>query len=207
VGDPRRFSNKYERPKRLWEMSRLKEEKGLKLEYGLKNMRELWGMNQNLKKARREARRLQSVTEEERSVRLPELMAKLNKIGVITKEAKLEDVLSLTVRDVLERRLQTRVCKRGIAKTMAQARQLITHGFIAVDGRKVSAPSYIVKADEEEKITLYKKIDLNISEKSAEPEKKEAKPKEEGAEEEEAEEKVEAPKELDLPPAAEKVVE
>jgi small subunit ribosomal protein S4 len=206
VGDPRRFSNKFERPKRLWEMSRLKEEKGLKLEYGLKNMRELWGMNQNLKKARREARRLQSVTEEERSVRLPELMAKLNKIGVITKEAKLEDVLSLTVRDVLERRLQTRVCKRGIAKTMAQARQLITHGFIAVDGRKVSAPSYIVKADEEEKITLYKKIDLNISEKSAEPEKKEAKPKEEGADEE-AEDKVEAPKELDLPPAAEKVVE
>lgn len=206
MGDPRRFSNKFERPKRLWEMSRLKEEKGLKAEYGLRSMRELWGMGQNLKKARREARRLQSVTEEERAARLPELMAKLNKLGIISKEAKLEDVLSLTVRDVLERRLQTRVCKRGIAKSMAQARQLITHGFIAVDGRKVSSPSYIVKADEEEKISLYKAIDLAISEKSAEPEKKEAKPKEEGAEEE-AEEKIEAPKELDLPPAAEKVVE
>ncbi len=206
MGDPRRFSNKYERPKRLWEMSRLKEEKGLKAEYGLRSMRELWGMGQNLKKARREARRLQSVTEEERSKRLPELMAKLNKLGIISKEAKLEDVLSLTVRDVLERRLQTRVCKRGIAKSMAQARQLITHGFIAVDGRKVSSPSYLVKASEEEKISLYKNIDLSISEKAAVPEKKEAKPKEEGAEED-AEEKVEAPKELDLPLAAEKVVE
>ncbi len=206
MGDPRRFNNKFERPKRLWETSRLKEESGLKKEYCLKSMRELWGMNQSLKKARREARRLQSVTEEERSLRLPELMAKLNKLGIISKEAKLEDVLSLTVRDVLERRLQTRVCKRGIAKTMAQARQLITHGFIAVDGRKVSSPSYLVKADEDEKISLYKKIDLSISEKSAEPEKKEEKPKEEAAEEE-AEEKVEAPQELDLPPAAEKVVE
>lgn len=205
MGDPRRFSNKFERPKRLWEMSRLKEEKGLKAEYGLKNMRELWGMNQTLKKARREARRLQSVTEEERATRLPELMAKLNKLGVISKEAKLEDVLSLTVRDILERRLQTRVCKRGIAKSMAQARQLITHGFIAVGGRKVSSPSYLVKASEEERISLYKNIDLSISEKSAEPEKKHEKPASEA--EGEAEEKVEAPKELDLPAAADKVVE
>ncbi|MEM4272107.1 MAG: 30S ribosomal protein S4 [Candidatus Bilamarchaeaceae archaeon] len=212
MGDPRKLKNKYERPKRLWETSRLAEESALKKEYCLKNMRELWIMNQELKKVRREARRLQSASEEERSKRLPELMEKLNRLGILGKGTKLEDILSLSIRDILERRLQTRVCKRGIAKSMAQARQLITHGFIAINGRKVSSPSYLVKAHEEDKISLYKNIDLSVSERAAgvereKAEKKEGRHKAEGEGGEEAEEKIEVPKELDLPPEAEKVVE
>ncbi|MCP4646710.1 MAG: 30S ribosomal protein S4 [bacterium] len=204
MGDPRKFGNKYEHPKRLWEADRIKEEKGLKREYGLKTMRELWVMNQELKKMRREARRLLSVTQEERQRDLPKLMNKLARLGILSADSKLEQVLSLSVRDVLERRLQTRVIKRGLAKTAKQARQLITHGFISVKGRKVNSPSYLVPVSEDDSIDYYKKIDLSMPEpeEEAAPEKEAPKAAGEGEEK-----KVDAPKELGLPPAAEKVVD
>ena len=66
MGDPRRLRNKIERPKKLWDVDRIKEEKALKNEYGLANMSELWRAASELKKYRREARRLLSLTEEER---------------------------------------------------------------------------------------------------------------------------------------------
>jgi len=203
MGDPRNFKNKYEHPKRLWETQRISEEKALKREYGLKTMRELWVMNQELKKMRREARRLLSVGEDERSRDLPKLMNKLARLGILDRSAKLEQVLSLSVRDVLERRLQTRVLKRGLAKTAKQARQLITHGFISIKGRKVDSPSYLVPVSEDDTIAYYKKIDLEVPEEEEEPAPK-VPAKEESAE---VEVKEEAPKELDLPPAADKVVD
>lgn len=149
-------------------------------------MRELWVMGQELKKMRREARRLLSVSEEERARGVPQLMGKLNRLGILGKEAKIEDILSLTVKDVLERRLQTRVYKKGLAKSMAQARQLITHGFIMVGERKVSSPSYLVASKDEDRIAYYKVIDLSISENVSEPKTEAKKPAAEAAEEEPA---------------------
>ena len=204
MGDPRRFRNKYEHPKRLWERERLAEEKGLKREYGLKSMKELWVMNQELKKLRREARRLLSVTEEERVRDLPKLMNKLDRLGILKRDSKLEQVLSLSVRDVLERRLQTMVLRKGLAKSTRQSRQLITHGFISVNGRKVDSPSYLVPVSEEGSIAYYKKIDLSAPEPEEPQEKGASAPK---ASAEEGEVKGEVPKELDLPEAAEKVAE
>lgn len=46
---------------------------------------------------------------------------------------------------LLERRLDNVVYRLGIATTRAQARQLVTHGHIVVDGRKTNIPSYTVK--------------------------------------------------------------
>lgn len=206
MGDPRRFKNKYEHPKRLWERERLVEDKGLKRDYGLKSMKELWVMSQELKKLRREARRLLSVTEEERTRDLPKLMNKLDRLGILKRDSKLEQVLSLSVRDVLERRLQTRVLRKGLAKSVKQSRQLITHGFISVNGRKMDSPSYLVPVSEDDSIAYYKKIDLSAPEPEEPPKKEEAKPETSSGEEEE-EVPEEAPKELDLPAAAEKVAE
>ena len=141
MGDPRRFRNKYERPKKLWDAQRIEEDGTLKSEYALKNMRELFVMNQELKKYRREARRMMSLTDDERKKSEAKVLAKLNKFGILDKTATLDDVLSLSVRDILERRLQTRVYKKGLAKTMKQSRQFITHGMITVSGRKESSLS------------------------------------------------------------------
>jgi small subunit ribosomal protein S4 len=49
-----------------------------------------------------------------------------------------------------QRRLQTYIVRRGLAKSFFQARQLIAHGHISIAGRKVTAPSYHVRIDDEE---------------------------------------------------------
>jgi small subunit ribosomal protein S4 len=46
---------------------------------------------------------------------------------------------------MLERRLDNVVYSLGFASSRAQARQLVRHGHIQVDGRKTSIPSYQVK--------------------------------------------------------------
>ena len=161
MGDPPKLRNKYTRPKRLWDVDRIKEDKTLKSEYALRNMKELWMAVAELKKYRREARRLLSRTEEERSKDAPKILHKLNTLGILEKTAGLEDILSLTVKTILERRLQTLVYRKGLANTLRQSRQLITHGFISVKGRKVSAPSCLITVPEESVINYAKSIDLN----------------------------------------------
>jgi len=172
MGDPRKLRNKYERPQKLWDVDRLAEEKGLKTEYGLRNMRELWRSTAELKKFRREARRLLSVTEEERRDDAKKILAKLARLGILKEGAVIDDVLSLEVKSILERRLQTMVLRKGLAKTTAQSRQLITHGFIAINGRKVTRPGYLVSVGEEAALSYARQIDLDV--KVKEPEAQQA---------------------------------
>lgn len=197
MGDPRKLRNKYERPKKLWDEFRLASEKALKKEYALRNMRELWVSVHELKKYRREARRLLSLTEEERKGDAAKILAKLNKLGILEREATLDDVLSLSVRNVLERRLQTLVFKKGLAKTMRQSRQLITHGYISVGGRCVSSPSCLLDVEEEGTIGYARPINLSakppVEAKETKAESAEAPPGEEPAEE--AQQKPEKPAE------------
>ena len=49
---------------------------------------------------------------------------------------------------MLERRLDNVVYSLGFAASRAQARQLVRHGHVEVDGRKISIPSYQVKAEQ-----------------------------------------------------------
>jgi len=49
---------------------------------------------------------------------------------------------------LLERRLDNVVYRLGFATTRAQARQLVTHGHITVNGRKTNVPSYTVRVGE-----------------------------------------------------------
>lgn len=160
MGDPRKLKNKYSKPKKLLDKGRIQEESKLKRSYGLKNMRELWLAASELKKARREARRLLSLPEAQRKKEQHIVLSKLQRLAILDEKAKIEDVLSLSVKDVLERRLQTRVLRKGLAKSMAQARQLITHGFIAIGNRMVNVPSYTVSKAEDEGVRHYKSIDI-----------------------------------------------
>ena len=47
---------------------------------------------------------------------------------------------------LLERRLDNVVFSLGFAESRAQARQVVAHGHIVVNGRKLDVPSYLVKA-------------------------------------------------------------
>jgi small subunit ribosomal protein S4 len=82
-----------------------------------------------------------------------ELLTKLKKIGVLQETAALDNVLDLSIEDILERRLQTLVFRKSLAKTAYQARQLITHGHVLIGNRRVTIPSYIVSREEEAQVT------------------------------------------------------
>jgi len=142
----------YETPNHPYQGERIAEESGLIGKYGLKNKEELWRAESELRTYRREARKLLGRSQgdaEAASVEGREFLAKLQRLGILSEQDSLDDVLSLDVTDVLERRLQTVVYRKGYANTTAQARQFITHGHIVVDGRRVQTPSYKVAVDEE----------------------------------------------------------
>lgn len=48
----------------------------------------------------------------------------------------------------LERRLDALVLRSGIARTIYQARQMVVHGHIQVNGQKVDKPSFRVRPDD-----------------------------------------------------------
>jgi len=50
---------------------------------------------------------------------------------------------------ILELRLDNVVYRLGFGKTRRQARQMVSHGFFAVNGKNVNIPSYSVKVGEE----------------------------------------------------------
>lgn len=165
MGDPRRLTSKAETPRKVWDAERIKNESQLKREYGLRRTRELWVTLAELKKVRRSARSLLSLGEEGREKGM-QIISKLQRLGIAKAQTRLEDVLGLTVRDFLERRLQTLVFKKGLARTMRQARQLIVHGFISVGGRRVTIPSYMVTVSEEPTISYYKAIEIEPAKES-----------------------------------------
>jgi small subunit ribosomal protein S4 len=53
---------------------------------------------------------------------------------------------------LLERRLDNVIYQLGIASSRTQARQLVRHGHILIDGKKVDIPSYLVKTGQEIKL-------------------------------------------------------
>ncbi len=157
MGDPGRLRKRYEGPKRLWDKKRIEEEKALREEFGLKNARELWTMQTLLRRIRREARRLLSKKGADLEKRTSQLMGRVKKFLIHNADAEVKEILLLTTKDILDRRLQTVVFRKHYAKTAKQARQLITHGHISVNGRKVSSPSYLVSFAEEEQVGWYKR--------------------------------------------------
>ena len=182
MGDPRRLRNKFERPKKLWEEDRIKHDKALKIEYGLKNMAELWRATAELKKYRREARRLLALTEEERKADSEKILTKLAKTGILKKGSDVNDILSLEVRSILERRLQTIVTRKGLARTMKQSRQLITHGYIGMGGRRINRPGIMIDIADEAKIAHTHPIDISVRDEEVEEKVKATEaPKPEGA--------------------------
>ena len=121
-------------------------------EYGLRNKHELWRHETLLSKFRSIARTLIGETPEERKKMENELLARLKKLGVLDEMAVLDNVLDLTIEDILERRFQTIVFRKGLVKTMQQSRQLIGHGHITIGNRRVTTPGYIVPKAEESQI-------------------------------------------------------
>jgi small subunit ribosomal protein S4 len=149
MGDPRKIRSKYSRPRHPWEGTRIAEETALVREYGLKNKTEIWKLSSKLKTFKDIAKNLIAATGAQAGKERTQLLGRLSKYGLVKPDAPLDDVLGLTLKDILERRLQTLVFRKGLARTMTQARQFIVHSHVAVGAKTVSSPGYLVTTAEE----------------------------------------------------------
>lgn len=178
MGHPKRRKKTYEKPRRPWVLQRIKDEKELVEKYGLKNKREILKAASIIKNYRREIRNILAEIAgrkpTEHAMRKKEdILASFKRLGILkervvegeseVESSGLEDVLALGIEDIMERRLQTRVYKRGLANSLRHARQLIVHGHIAVDGRRITIPSYTVSLGEEKGIGYYRHAPVSIS--------------------------------------------
>jgi small subunit ribosomal protein S4 len=153
MGQTKKIRKKYETPAHPWQKERIIEEKEYLRTYGFKNKKEIWKEVAKLKKARLQAKKvIADKSSEQANKEKEQLLTRLVRFGLLTKDSKLEDVLGLKSSDFFERRLQTLVFKKGLARSPKQARQFIVHGHVVVNNKKVTAPSYMVSLEEESKI-------------------------------------------------------
>lgn len=153
MGDPRKSKKKFSKPKKIWDNERIERERGLMREYGLRRKKEVWKTESFLRDLRRQAKNLIARRDEAQGKKESEqLISRLVKLNLVKGGALLEDVLGLELKSVFDRRLQSIVFKKGLAKSIKQARQFVVHGHISVGENRVNVPSYLVRADEEDKI-------------------------------------------------------
>ena len=155
MGHPRKARKKYNTPPHPWNAERIKSENKLMVKYGLKNKKEIWKADTLVRKYSREARYLLGFAQDQAVEEKNELLGHLVRIGVLSEDAHLEDILNLNVEDILSRRLQTVVHRKGLARTAKEARMFVVHGHIAMNGKKIDSPSFMVKRGEEEFVGFY----------------------------------------------------
>ncbi|MFB6241568.1 MAG: 30S ribosomal protein S4 [Candidatus Nanosalina sp.] len=182
----KKLKKQYETPTEAWDEDRIEEETELVEEFGLRNKKEVYQAESELRGLRRQARKAIAADSEEQ--RKP-LLDRANSLGLIKSGGDIDDVLSLSTKDILERRIQTAVERKGYADTVREARQLVVHGHIYVDGQQVNVPGYLLTQEEEKELELrMPENDDESEEESAEEEETEEPSEESTSEEEEQEE-------------------
>jgi len=82
--------------------------------------------------------------------------------GVYERALRRRGVTGETMLQILESRLDSVVCNLGFAATRPAARQMITHGHMKVNCRKVNIPSFAVKVND-----VIEVKDSNVSRQAA----------------------------------------
>ncbi|MBI2668260.1 30S ribosomal protein S4 [Candidatus Woesearchaeota archaeon] len=154
MGDIKRLKKKYTPPAHPWIKSAIEEGSALIKEFGLVKKKEILIAASVLKKYKNMAKRLIADTTVQGQKEKEMLMSKVFRLGLLPQNAPLDDVLSLQVKDLLERRLQSVVFRKNLARSMKQARQFITHRHIIVGKKQITSPSYLLSREEEIAITV-----------------------------------------------------
>lgn len=152
MGAPKKQRKKYSPPLHPWQKERIEEEAVLLREYGFKNKIEIYKMRSILKGFADQAKNLIASKTKQAEKEKIALLNKLSNLGLITKTGDIDDVLDLSINDIMDRRLQTLVYKKAKARSIKQARQLIVHEHISIGNKKITSPSYLVPVEEENSI-------------------------------------------------------
>ena len=156
MGDPRKQRKKFSKPGHPWQKERILAEKDILKKYGFKRKNEIWKMDSMLRKFLGRAKTIIAQASAQSEIEKKQLLDRLHSLGLLKKDSRIEDVLNLTLENILERRLQTLLCRKNFASTMSQSRQFITHEHVAIGNKKITIPSYIVSISEEPNIKLVK---------------------------------------------------
>ena len=154
MGDPKHPKKKYQTPDHPWQRARLEEEAVIKKDFGLKTKTEIWKLRSKWRAWARQAKKLASLHTLQSDKEKKQILDKLNKYGLVEKNATLNDVLAIELKDIFDRRLQSVVFTKKLARTMKQARQFIVHKHILVNGKTITTPSYLVSSSEESTIAF-----------------------------------------------------
>merc|ERR1712086_996694 len=144
------FSKTSKTPRRAYDKERLDAELKMIGQFGLKNKREIWRNGLILSKVRATARTLLTKDEKDpqRIFEGQALMRRMIRYGILDEDKqRLDYVLELKVENVMERRLQTLVFKRSLAKSIHHARVLIRQRHIRVGHQIVDVPSFMVRVE------------------------------------------------------------
>lgn len=164
MGHPKLKKKTYSKPPHPWQKERIEEEVGLLKEFGLKNKREIWKVASLLRKYFAQAKKLIALATPQAEMEKAKLLKKLSSLGLIGETTKLEDILVITLKGILNRRLQTLIYKKGMAKSVRQARQFIAHRHIVIGNKKITTPSYLVTKEEEALISFAPSSSLSSQE-------------------------------------------
>jgi small subunit ribosomal protein S4 len=149
MGDIKRFKKKYTTPMHPWNATRIVLEGEIKSKYGVANKKEIWKMESTLKTFKDQAKTLLTRTDTQAEAERRQMQSRMVRLGLVKAGSEMDDILGLQLRDIMNRRLQTLVLKRRLARSIKHARQLIVHEHITVGGKKVTSPSYLVLVEEE----------------------------------------------------------
>lgn len=160
---PGKKNKTYETPNHPWQDTRMAGEVELIKAYGLRNKREVWKAESILRKYRSDAMSLLAIVASSPDGELKghakteadQILGRLIRYGILKPDSEVDDILGLKSENILERRLQTQVLRLGLARTVRQSRQFITHGHIAINGRRATVPSMLISKEDEMNITYY----------------------------------------------------
>lgn len=179
MGGIKKIRKKYSRPQHPWRSARIEEENKIGKEYGIPKKTEVWKAKSRLESFKSQAKTLSTLNTAQAEIERKNLFQKLKKYNLIKSDDSADAILGITLQDVLNRRLQTIVHQKGFAKSMKQARQMITHRHVLVRNKIITSPGYIVEVSEEGTIELSPKspfYDASHPERSREKSKRVRRP-------------------------------
>ena len=154
MGDPKQSRKKYQTPSHPWNKDAIDQQKLLNKEFGLKSRKEILIAQSLLKSYKDRAKKLIADKSAQGGKEKTQMMDKLQRLGLLTTGAPLDSILSLELKDVLNRRLQSIIIRRGLARTVKQARQFITHRHITINSKEITSPGYLVSLNDEAALTF-----------------------------------------------------